>query len=169
MTRILEDGGMDGPHTRFGVATRDEIAGMTGLQMMRAILEGRLPAATISRALGFRLAEVGEGHAVFEGEPGDGILNPLGTVHGGFALTLIDSAAGCAAHTLLPAGVAYTTLETKANFVRAITPQTGTVRAVGRVLSPGRTVMTADVQVTGPDGRLLAHGTSTLLVLASRG
>ena len=154
---------------RYGVATREEIAGLSGLEVMRAIVDGRLPAATMMRAMRFRAVEVGEGLAVFEGEPSDELLNPLGTVHGGWALTLIDSAAGCAAHTLLAAGVGYTTLETKANFVRAITASTGTVRATGRVLSPGRTVMTAEARLDGPDGRLLAHGTSTLLVLGSRG
>ncbi|HYF58131.1 MAG TPA: PaaI family thioesterase [Burkholderiaceae bacterium] len=159
---------MTDPAPRYGVSRPDEIAGLTGLEIMSRIRDGRLPTAPIMRTLSFRLVEVGAGLAVFEGEPSAEILNPLGTVHGGWALTLVDSAAGCAAHTLLPADTGYTTLETKANFTRAIMPGTGTVRAEGRVVSPGRTVLTAEVRVTGPDGKLLAHGTSTLLVLAPR-
>jgi uncharacterized protein (TIGR00369 family) len=89
-------------------------------------------------------------------------------VHGGWALTLIDSVTGCAGHSLLPAGVGYTTIETKGNFVRPIGKDTGRVRAEGRVISPGRQVITAEARITGPDGKVLAHGTSTLLVLGAR-
>ena len=103
------------------------------------------------------------------GEPSDRILNPLGIVHGGWALTLIDSCTGCAAHTTLPAGVGYTTVETKVNFVRAITPASGQVRAEGVVVARGRTIITAEGKLTDSRGRLLAHGTSTLIVLRKEG
>jgi uncharacterized protein (TIGR00369 family) len=116
----------------------------------------------------FWIVEVGEGFAVFEGQPGPHLLNPAGGVHGGWALTLIDSVTGCAAHTLLPPGVGYTTLETKGNFVRPINKDTGRVRAEGRVVAPGRQIMTADARLLGPDGKLLAHGTSTLLVFGGK-
>ena len=95
------------------------------------------------------------------------MLNPLGTVHGGWALTLIDSATGCAAHTLLPQGVGYTTVETKVNFTRPIKHDTGRVRAEGRVVSRGRQIMTAEAACSISEGRLLAHGTSTLMVFGN--
>ena len=124
-----------------------------------------MPAPPIAERLGFLLVEVGEGVAVFEGDPGPHLLNPLGTVHGGWALTLIDSAAGCAAYSTLPPDVGYATVETKANFTRPILADTGRVRAEGRVVSQGRQVLTAEAKVTDARGRVLAHGTSTLLVL----
>jgi uncharacterized protein (TIGR00369 family) len=136
--------------------------------MLRAMVAGRLPAPTIARTLGFDLVEVEEGLAVFEGETGPHLLNPLGTVHGGFALTLIDSAAGCAVHATLPARVGYTTVETKVNFTGAIRADSGTIRAEGRVVAQGKQICTAEARVTGPDGRLLAHGTSTLMILRPR-
>ena len=142
-----------------------ELVGLSGLEAMRALIAGKFPPPSISTTLGFRLVEVDSGYAVFEGQPSDRILNPLGVVHGGFALTLLDSCTGCAAHTTLPAGVGYTTLETKGNLVRAITPQTGVVRAEGRVVAQGRTIITAEGKITDAAGKLYAHGTSTLLVM----
>lgn len=142
-----------------------ELMGMDGLDAMRALIAGKIPPPSISTTLGFRLAEVDRGYALFEGEPSDRILNPLGVVHGGFALTLLDSCTGCAAHTTLPAGVGYTTLETKGNLVRAIMPDTGVVRAEGRVVAQGRTIITAEGKITDAAGKLYAHGTSTLLIL----
>ncbi|HVZ99591.1 MAG TPA: PaaI family thioesterase [Caulobacterales bacterium] len=142
---------------------------MSGLELMRALIRGEIDGPSIAKTLNFRLVEVDDGRAVFEGEPNDRIMNPLGTVHGGFALTLLDSCTGCAAHTTLPAGVLYTTLETKGNFVRPIMPSTGMVRAEGVVVSRGRTVITAEGRITDMSGKLYAHGTSTLLVLAPKG
>ena len=150
---------------RYGVAKPDEIAGMTGLQVMQALIDGKLPAPPIAQTLSFWLVEVGDGLAVFEGETGLHVLNPLGIVHGGWALTLIDSATGVAGHTLLPPGVGYTSVETKANFTRPIRQDTGRVRAEGRVVSRGRQIMTAEARILDAEGRLLAHGTSTLMVL----
>ncbi len=100
-------------------AKTEDIAQMTGRELMQALIDGRLPPPSIAQTLSFRIVEVGDGRAVFEGETGAHLLNPLGGVHGGWALTLIDSATGCAAHSTLPAGFGIATIETKANFTRA--------------------------------------------------
>jgi uncharacterized protein (TIGR00369 family) len=150
-------------------AAARELLSLSGLEAMRALIAGQYAAPSIATTLGFTLTEVEEGKAVFIGEPSERILNPLGIVHGGFALTLIDSCTGCAAHTTLSAGVAYTTVETKVNFVRAITSATGPVRAEGRVVARGRTIITAEGTLTDSSGKLLAHGTSTLMVLRPEG
>src|ERR1700733_13770809 len=139
---------------------------MTGREFLQAMLDGRLPTPPIMKTLSFSLSEIGDGFSVFEGDTGPHLLNPLGIVHGGWALMLIDSAAGCAAHTLIPAGNSYTTIETKANFSRAITKDTGRVRAEGRAVSRGRRIISCEARVVDATGRLLAHGTSTLMVLA---
>ena len=152
-----------------GVLPREKIANMTGLEVLRAMAAGELPGPGMGKTMGFRLVEVEQGLAVFEGIPGPHLLNPLGSVHGGYALTLIDSACGCAVHSELDAGVGYTTVETKVNFTRAIDPAGGPVRCEGRVLSRGRTIATADAFLRDQSGRLLAHGTSTLIILAPRG
>jgi uncharacterized protein (TIGR00369 family) len=148
-----------------GVARAEDLIGRTGLQLMQDMLAGLLPVPSIGKTMNFWLESVERGRAVFAGEPNAHLLNPLGGVHGGWALTLVDSAAGCAAHTTLPAGVGYATLETKANMVRPITPQTGLVRAEGIVVAEGRQVITAEVKVRDTRNRILAHGTSTLMVL----
>jgi uncharacterized protein (TIGR00369 family) len=153
--------------TVYGVARPQDIAGLSGREVLQRMIDGRLPAPPIAQTLGFQLIEVGEGFAVFEGDTGAHLLNPMGSVHGGWALTLIDSVTGCAAYTTLPPGVAYTTVETKANFTRPILAETGRVRAEGRVLSQGRQVITAEAKVTDARGRVLSHGASTLLVLGA--
>jgi len=152
----------------YGVSSFDEIKHLSGLDMLRAMIAGALPAAPIAEPLGFRLAEVEKGRAVFEGTPGPHLLNPLGAVHGGWALTLIDSACGCAVHTELDAGIGYTTVETKVNFTRPIDPDGGPVRCEGRVLSRGRQIATAEAFLRDAGGKLLAHGTSTLIILTPR-
>src|SRR5271155_4891682 len=111
------------PAFNYGVATSAEIAGLTGRQMLEALIAGDIPAPPIAQTLSFWLVEVGDGTCVFEGDPGAHLLNPLGGVHGGWALTLIDSATGCAAHTLLPAGVGHATLGTKNNINHPIPPE----------------------------------------------
>lgn len=141
-----------------------ELMAMTGIEGLRAMMAGKFPPPSISLTMGFYLSDVSEGYALFEGEPSDRILNPMGIVHGGWALTLIDSCCGCAGHTLLPAGVGYGTLETKVNFVRPIKSDTGRVRAEGRVLAHGRTIITSEGKITDAKGRLLAHGTSTCMI-----
>jgi uncharacterized protein (TIGR00369 family) len=148
------------------VADSAEVRLMSGREFLQAMMDGRLPGPSIASTMSFSLVEIGDGFAAFEGDPGPHLLNPLGTVHGGWVLTLIDSAAGCAAHTLIPAGGSYTTIETKANFSRPITQDTGRVRAEGRVVGRGRRIMSCEARVVDAKGRLLAHGTSTLMVLA---
>ena len=152
----------------FGLAKAEDLEILTGLEFLRAMMRGDQPSPLMSATLGFRLAEVEEGVAVFEGEPSPSLLNPLGAVHGGWALTLIDSATGCAVHSTLPPGVGYTTVETKVNFTRAIAPDGGTVRCEGRVVSRGRRIATAEARLVDAEGRILAHGTSTLMILEPR-
>ena len=149
----------------YGLAPRERVAGMTGKQILQAIIAGELPQAPISQALTFWIVEVGDGFAAFEGEPGPHLFNPMGTVHGGWALTLIDSVAGCAGHSLLPAGVGYATVETKGNFSRPITKASGRVRAEGRVVGRGRQIISSEAKVCDAGGRILAHGVSTIMVL----
>lgn len=147
-----------------GVATPSQIQSTTGLGLMQAMLAGELPHATIAKTLDFVLIDVGEGHAVFQGTPGPNLLNPMGTIHGGWFATLLDSAMGCAVHTLMPSGRGYTTAELSVNIVRALTPNVQRVRAEGRVLHAGRQLATAEGRLIGPDGKLYAHGTTTCLV-----
>jgi uncharacterized protein (TIGR00369 family) len=153
---------------QHGVANSPEAAGMSGKEALQAMIDGHLPPPPIAKVLSFELVEVGEGFAAFEGEANPELLNPLGTVHGSWAMALIDSATGCACHSLLPAGTGYTTVETKVNFSRPILPDTGRVRAEGKVISKGRRIISAQALVTGPDGKVLAHGTSTIIVLEPR-
>lgn len=152
----------------YGLASPEQFQTLSGIDLLRAIVAGDLPAPPISRTLGILLAEVEPGRAVFEGVPGPELLNPLGGVHGGFALTLIDSACGCAVHTELGAGIGYTTVETKANFVRPVPADGRKVRCEGRVVSRGRTIATAEAYLRSEDGKLLAHGTSTLIIFAAK-
>ena len=152
--------------TTYGTITPAQLQSLTGLELINAMIAGDLPGPPIAGLMGFRLIEARQGQAVFEGTPGPSLLNPLGAVHGGYALTLIDSACGCAVHTELDAGVGYTTVETKVNFTRPIDPNGGPVRCEGRVLSRGRTIATAEAYLRSAEGKLLAHGTSTLIIFA---
>ncbi len=147
-----------------GVADLGVMAQQSGLQTMQAVLDGSAPTPTIGHTMHFLLVEVASGHAVFQGRPGPSFLNPMGTVHGGWYATLLDSAMGCAVHTLMPAGRAYTTAELSVNIVKALSPKVQRVRAMGQVLHCGRQLATAQAQLVGPDGTLYAHGTSTCLV-----
>jgi uncharacterized protein (TIGR00369 family) len=141
---------------------------MDGLSFVRALLEGELPPAPIAELLGFAPVEAGPGRVVFQLEPGEQHYNPIGSVHGGVAATLLDSAMGCAVHTTLPAGTGYTTLELKVNFVRAVTAQTGPLRCEGEVVHGGGKVATAEGRIWEVDsGRLVAHATCTCLLLPS--
>lgn len=138
---------------------------MTGLEAMTAMVAGDAPAPPIAELVGFDLIDVGEGHASFGFDPAERHYNPLGTVHGGVGATLLDSAMGCAVHTTLGEGEGYTTLELKVNYVRAITEATGRVVATGSVIHRGGRVATAEARLTDENGRLLAHGTSTCLIM----
>ena len=137
---------------------------LSGMEYIQAIFAGELPPPPIAELMGFRGVGAEPGRAVFEILPGEQHYNPIGSVHGGVALTLLDSAMGCAVHTLLEAGIGYTTLEVKANFVRPITADTGLVRCEGVVVHGGSRVATAEGRVTDGAGRLLAHGTTTCLI-----
>jgi uncharacterized protein (TIGR00369 family) len=142
----------------------------SGLDRMRAIRDGEAPPAPIQATLGFELTEVDEGRVVFAGEPGERHFNPMGTVHGGFALTLLDSACGACVHTTLSADEAYATLEIKVNLVRALTAETGPVRAEGTVIHRGGRVATSEGRLVGErDGKLYAHATSTCMIFAAAG
>jgi uncharacterized protein (TIGR00369 family) len=146
-----------------------ELATQPGIAVFDAIFDGRLPGAPIAKTLDFLPVRVEPGLAVFQGQPLPQHYNPLGTVHGGWFATLLDSALGCAVHSALPAGRAYTTLELKINLVRALTVAVPRVRAEGRVLHLGNQTATAEARMVGPDGRLYAHATTTCLVFAARG
>jgi uncharacterized protein (TIGR00369 family) len=140
---------------------------MTGLEFLEAIRDGELPAAPIQGLLGFRLVEVEEGRVAFAASPGEQHYNPIGVVHAGLAATMLDSAMGASVHSTLPLGSAYSTLETKFNLVRPITAEAGPIVAAGRVVHRGRQVATAEGSVVREsDGKLLAHGTSTCLVMS---
>ena len=140
-------------------------ADMTGLEFIRAIFEERLPKPPITATMGFTGGSAEEGRVTFTGEPGEYLYNPIGVVHGGFAMTILDSAMSCAVQTTLAAGEAYTTLEAKVNFVRPITLETGPVRCEGVVVHRGGKVATAEGRLFAEGtGKLLAHGTTTCLV-----
>ena len=151
-----------------GLADPAKVAGLTGLQLMQGILNGTVPYAHIADTLDFSLVEVGEGRAVFQGTPKLDHYNPIGTVHGGWYATLLDSALGCAVHTTLPVGMAYTTAELGVNIVRAASAKTGPLRAIGQVIHAGRQLATAEARIVGPDGKLYAHATTTCLVFPAR-
>jgi uncharacterized protein (TIGR00369 family) len=140
----------------------------SGLDALRAVVEGRRPEIPMARTLGYRLVEVEEGRVVFEGEPTAAVLNPMGTVHGGWAATVLDSCVACAVHSTLKPGQAYTTLELKVAYHRAMTPEIGTVRAEGLVLSVGRRAGFAEGKLIGPDGKLYASATSTCIIMDAR-
>lgn len=140
-------------------------AGRSGLELMSEMLNGKLPKPPIAVTLDFALVEVSEGKAVFAGMPGEHLYNPIGTVHGGWAMALLDSAMGCAVHTTLGVDERYTTVEVKVNFVRPITANTGRVRCEGLVLHRGGTIATAEGKLFAEATRkLLAHGTTTCIV-----
>lgn len=150
----------------YGTATPEQLKDKPGLQILHEMIAGVLPSPTIFKTLRFHLTEANQGHVVFTGETAQDILNPQGTVHGGWALAIIDSVTGCAAQSTLPANTMYTTVETKSNFCRPIQHDLGSIKAEGWVLSKGRKIITAEGKIFNAEGKLLAHGTSTLIVLS---
>ena len=137
---------------------------LSGVAQLRALItSGRRPG--IAESLDFDLIEVEAGRAVFEGLPGQHAYNPIGTIHGGYAATLLDSACGCAVHSRLDVGQSYTTLELKVAYHRALTSGSGVLRAEGLVLTMGRRVAFAEAKLTDAEGRLCASATSTLLII----
>ena len=140
---------------------------LSGLEYLRKIVAGELPRPPISALMNFGLVELSEGYAVFDVEPAEYHYNPIGVVHGGLAATLLDSAMGCAVHSTLPAGVGYTTLEVKVNFVRAMTAETGRVRCEAKLIHLGGRTATAEGRIVDEGGKLYAHGTTTCLIFRS--
>ncbi len=146
------------------VISASEMKHLSGLDFLTAIATGEFPQPPIGKLMDFRLAKVEAGSVVFEGSPGPKHYNPIGSVHGGYAATVLDSVMGCSVHSTLPAGTGYTTLELKVNFVRAITRETGKIRAEGKVIHRGSRIATSEGRLLGADGKLYAHGTTTCLV-----
>jgi len=154
---------------KTGVVPADVLLSYDGLAFLRAMMAGELPPPPIMETLGFTLVEVENGRAMFAGTPEFRHYNPIGVVHGGFAATLLDSAVGCAVHTTLTRGEAYTTLELKLNLVRPLTDKTGMVRAEGRVLHRGRQVATAEGYLRDAADKLYAHATTTCIIFPAKG
>ena len=147
-----------------GVAAPAQAASLSGIEFFDAIFEGRLPAPPIGATLDFLPIEIVPGRALFQGAPGTGHYNPLGSVHGGWIATLLDSCVGCAVHSTLPAGKAFTTAELKINYVRPVTTRVGLVRAEGRTIHVGGRMATAEGRLYGPDDKLYAHASTTCFV-----
>lgn len=143
-----------------------EARGLSGLEFLRRLIaeDRRVP---IGMTLGFRLVEVEEGLAVFEAEAGPWTYNPIGSVHGGWYAAVLDAPLGVALHSTLPAGVGYTTLEMKVNVVRGARPDTGVLRAVGKVVHRGKRTAVTEARMEDAEGRLYAHASSTCLILES--
>jgi len=151
-------------HRTYGTVSAERQKEMSGLEFVSGLADGSLPLNTIARTLGYEVTEATNGRVVVVAEPSEAHLNPAGTVHGGLSATLLDSCMGLAVQSTLEQGVGQTTLEFKISLLRPITPQTGTIRAEGVVLSRGRRVGTAEGRLTDGQGRLLAHGTTTCLI-----
>ena len=141
--------------------------GLSGLEAMQAIVAGTMPRPPIARAFDFRIVEASLGHAVFAMQPAEWMYNPLGSVHGGVAATLLDSCMGCAVHSTLEAGVGYTTTDLQVRYIRSLTESSGEVLAEGRVVHRGRRTATAEGRLfLESDETLLAHGTAGCVILA---
>lgn len=152
----------------YGVVDAETLKSHDGLAFLTAIVTGALPQPPIGQVLGFHLIEADNGCAVFEGLPEFRHYNPIGSVHGGFAATLLDSALGCAIFSTLHKGDTWTTLELKLNYVRAMTKDTGPVRAQGRVIHRGRTVATSEGDIRDRAGKLYAHATTTCMIFPAQ-
>ena len=152
------------PKIEYGVTPTEVMAAMAGIDFVRAIFDGRLPAPPIMQSIEPFDSTVEPGVVVMYSTPGFRHYNPIGSVHGGYAATLLDSAMGLAVHSALPAASGYTTLEFKISFIRGMTENTGPVRTEGRILNVGRRAATAEARITDAKGRLLAHATTTCLV-----
>jgi uncharacterized protein (TIGR00369 family) len=157
---------MTQPH--YNIIPRDAMLTRDGLSILIDMAAGKLPQPPIAGMMGLRLVEVSDGRAVFEGLPEFRHYNPIGSVHGGFAATLLDSALGCAIFSTMKVGETWTTLELKVNYVRALTKDTGPVRAEGRIIHRGRTVATSEGGIKDRDGKLYAHATTTCMIFPAK-
>ena len=151
-----------------GVVPTETLQSYKGIDFLQAMIDGKVPQPPMCGTLGFRLAEVGDGFAAFEGLPEFRHYNPIGTVHGGFAATLLDSALGCAVFSTMAKGETWTTLELKFNLVRPIFKDTGPMRAEGRIIHRGRTVATSEGALKDRAGKLYAHATTTCMVFPAK-
>ena len=147
-----------------GVATMDQLKESSGMEFLQRIWDGELPSVPIGHLMDFVPVEGEPGRVVFQGTPGRQHYNPLGSVHGGYFCTLLDSAVGCAVQSALPKGMGYTTLEIKVNLIRALTEKTGPVRAEGKVIQVGGRVGIAEGRIVDPEGKIYAHATTTCLI-----
>ncbi|OLB20667.1 MAG: hypothetical protein AUI12_18340 [Acidobacteria bacterium 13_2_20CM_2_57_6] len=165
---LREDGAMNSSDRaiQYGVVPTGTAKTISGLELLTAIMEGRLPAPPIQKVLDFRLVEVARGYTAFSGSPKFEYYNPLGTVHGGYTAALLDSCMACAVHSTLDAGWSYATLEIKINYVRPITFDTGELRAEGKVVHSGKRTSTAEGRLYDGARKLYAHGTTTCLILS---
>ena len=154
---------------RYGLTPLAEAAAMDGLAFLRAMLAGHLPAPPVCEVAAIRMVSADPGHVVFEGDPDARFYNPLGTIHGGWTSTLMDTVMACAVHSVLKAGQAYTTAEFKVHFVRPVLPATGVIRAEGRIVHAGGRIATSEGRMTDARGKLLAHGTETCFVFDAPG
>ncbi len=152
------------PERTYGVVPLETIKSMSGLAFLQAMVAGQLPSPPIGRMMGFSAAEFSHGQSVFEVTPTTEHYNPIGSVHGGLAGALLDSTMSCAVQTTLPQGQGYTTLEYRVHLVRAMTDQTGPVRAEGKVVHVGRRMATAEGRIVDAKGTLYAHGTTTCMI-----
>ena len=152
----------------YGVVAPDILKSYDGLGFLQAIIDGTLPQPPIAELMGFHLIEVEDGRAEFDGVPEFRHYNPIGTVHAGFAATLLDSALGCAIFSTLTKGDAWTTLELKLNLVRPLTKDSGPVRAQGHIIHRGRTVATAQGELKDGAGKLYAHATTTCMIFPAK-
>ena len=152
------------PEYHVGTADISTLATRSGKELMEGIITGATPAPSMARTMTHWIHAIGDGEVEFRGEPSADVLNPAGIVHGGWAMTLLDSALGCAVHTVLKPGEMYVSLDTSVRFIRAITAQTGQVRCIGRVQTRGRRTATAEGVIEDQQGRVLATGTSALFI-----
>ncbi len=155
---------MTSPLLRYGIVSPDQLATTSGLDLLRGMVSGLYPHAQIMRTMNYRLVQADPGFVVFEGETREDFLNPLGTIHGGWGATLLDSCMACCVHTLLQPGQIYTTAEMKINYVRPLLPDSGIVRAEGKVIHGGNRIATSDGRLIDAKGRLIAHGTETCFI-----
>jgi uncharacterized protein (TIGR00369 family) len=151
-----------------GLGRPEQFIGRSGMEIFEAMLRGEIPIPPISGTLDFLLVEAEPGHVQFQGKPAFAHYNPMGSVHGGWIATLLDSALACAVHTLLPVGKSYTTVELKVNYVKALTDRVPLVRAIGDIIYSGGKIGTSQGKLIGPDGTLFAHATTTCIVLDAR-
>ena len=153
----------------FGVVPRELASAMTGLEFLEKLRDGALPAPPFAEAADIWLAEVEHGRVVFEATPSPRFLNPMGNVHGGWIATVLDSAMGCAVHSVMKAGQAYTTVDMSVSFVRPVSGATGLMRCEGKLVHAGNRIATAEGRLWDAAGRLVAHGSETCMVIGAPG